>query len=131
MKSGAFEANYTVRITDNNGFFTVDAGSLAPGTYQWRVKGPKYLANSGTVTVSGSTVFIEMGLMKVGDSNNDNRVNISDFIIMKVSFGRTIGDPDYDDRADFTGDQAINVADFNLLKVTFGEGGAPPIMPGR
>lgn len=129
LKSGALEVNYPALTTDNNGFFTLDSGPMQYGSYQWRVKGPKYLANVGTATLSGNTLTIEMGLMRVGDANNDNIVNVVDFNIMKVTFGKGIGEPGYDDRADFTGDQAVNVSDFNLLKINFGQGGGNPTGP--
>lgn len=67
--------------------------------------------------------------MSVGDCNDDNGVNVADFNIMKVTFGKTIGNPGYDDRADFNGDQWVNISDFNMLKVNFGRGGSPPIGP--
>src|SRR5207253_6895657 len=97
----------------------------------WRVKGSKFLANSGTVQLTGAPVTsVEMGLMRTGDCDNDNVINVSDFSILKNTFGKTIGDPGYDDRADFTGDNTVNVTDFNLMKVNFGQSGAPPISPG-
>ncbi len=132
LKSGVTEVNYPPQNTDASGFFTVSVGGLAVGTYNWRVKGSKFLANSGSVVLAGDpSTNVEMGLMWVGDANNNNIVNVSDFSIMKATFGKSVGDPGYDDRADFTGDQTVNVADFNLLKVNFGQGGAPPIGPER
>ena len=50
---------------------------------------------------------------------------------MKATFGKGIGDPGYDERADFNGDTMVNVSDFVFLKATFGHGGAPPIWVGR
>jgi hypothetical protein len=67
-----------------------------------------------------------MGQMSAGDANNDNVVSIADFTIVKAAFGTSIGDPGYDDRADFTGDMAVNLADFNWLRTNFGTSGAPP-----
>ncbi len=132
LKSGTTEVNYPSQNTDASGFFTVPIGGLPSGTYAWRVKDPKYLANSGTLVItSGSNSAQEMGLMRAGDANDDNIVNVSDFNIMKATFGRGVGEPSYDDRADFTGDQRVNVQDFNLLKINFGNGGAPPIKPSR
>ena len=119
---------------------------LASGTYDWRVKGPKYLANSGSLVLTGlhpgrsgtynlrtfelsNLQTLEAGSMKAGDCNNDNAVNITDFSILKSSFGKANGDPGYDERADFTGDNAVNISDFSILKNNFGLGGAPPINP--
>jgi hypothetical protein len=130
LKLGTTEVNYTSQNTNSSGFFTVSVSSLASGTYNWRVKGPKYLANSGTVILSGASVTNqEMGLMKVGDCNNDNVVNVQDFNILKTTFGKLAGDPGYDGRADFNGDNLVSVLDFNLLKGNFGFGGVPPLGP--
>jgi hypothetical protein len=109
----------------------VSVSGLAAGTYSWRIKGSKSLANSGVITLTGSlTTTQEMGLMRTGDANNDNVVDVSDFNILKGSFGKTNGDPGYDDRADFTGDQTVSILDFTWLKSNFGQGGSPPIGPG-
>ena len=100
-------------------------------TYNWRVKDPKFLANSGSVSLAGAPqTNLEMGQMKAGDCNNDNVVTILDFNILKGTFGKAQGDPGYDDRADFTGDHTVTISDFNLLKGNFGQGGSPPIRPG-
>lgn len=129
LKLGTTEVNYPAQMTDPYGFFTVSAASLPTGTYSWRVKGPRFLANSGVVQLSGgpSTTNVEMGMLRAGDSDSNDAVNIYDFNIVKRAFGTTVGDPGYDDRADFTGDQAVNIADFNIQKVNFGSAGAPPI----
>ena len=130
LKSGTTEVNHTGLTTDASGFFTVPVGSLPNGSYNWRVKGAKHLANSGAVSLTGAPqVNQEMGLMRAGDCNNDNVVGAADFNILRASFGFTLGDPNYDARADFTGDNVVNATDFNLLRTNFGTGGAPPIRP--
>ncbi len=130
LKSDTTEVSYPSQTTDGSGNFSVSVGGLANGAYSWRVKGPKYLANSGLVTLNGDPITsVEIGLMRVGDANNDNYITISDFNIMKVTFGKGCGDPGYDDRADFTGDCFVNISDFNLMKRNFGQEGAPPISP--
>jgi hypothetical protein len=130
LKLGATENDYAIQDTDANGHFLSDVSGLSDGTYNWRVKGPKYLANCGTVGLAGApTTSQEMGLMRAGDCNNDNIVSIVDFNILKNSFGRTVGNPGYDDRADFTGDQTVNISDFNLQKQTFGVNGCAALGP--
>jgi hypothetical protein len=124
-----YEHNYS-GTTDAHGVFTATLDNPPAGVYQWRVKGSKYLANSGTVTLSGAIITpLEVGMLRVGDADNNNTVNVADFNITKITFGKGVGDPGYDDRADFDGNRIINVADFSLLKNTFGQGGAPPIIP--
>jgi hypothetical protein len=130
LKLGTSEVNYPATATDASGNFVVSVTGLVSGTWSWRVKGPKYLANMGSVNLMGGpTTSAEMNLMKTGDSNNDNVITVLDFSIIKATFGKGAGDPSYDDRGDFTGDQLVSVLDFNLLKGNFGTGGAPPIVP--
>lgn len=154
LKLGATEINYPSQTTDASGFFTVSVDGLPGGTYNWRVKGPKYLANAGTVSLSvrrlegwnvetfGTnnvltfqpsnllTASLEMGLTNTGDCNDDNLVSVADFNILRMTFDKVPGDPGYDERADLTGDNTVNVIDFNLIKVNFGTSGAPPVHPG-
>ncbi len=131
LKLGTTEVNYPRQLTDANGFFTVSVGSLANGTYNWRAKGPKFIANSGQVILTGAPFTqLDLGLMKNGDCNNDNIVNASDFNVLRVAFGKGVHDPGYDDRADLNGDLTVNASDFNLMRVNFGLAGAPPIIPG-
>jgi Dockerin type I domain/FG-GAP-like repeat len=130
LKSGTTEVNYPVQNTDASGFFT-QVVTLPNGTYDWRVKGAKFLANSGTANLSGAPqTNVEMGLMRAGDCNNDNVISVQDFNILKNTFGKANGDPGYDARADFNGDNAVSVQDFNLLKGNFGQGGSPSLGPG-
>lgn len=128
---GGTATEYTGLATDASGFFTVSVGSLPNGSYNWRVKDPKYLANGGILSLTGvPTTNVEMGLMRGGDCDDNNVVNATDFTILKNSFGKSFGELGYDDRADFTGDLVVNVTDFNLLRNNFGAGGAPPIRLG-
>jgi len=125
---GGSYIDYPMQNTDQSGYFSVDVTNLQPGDYYWRVKGPRYLANSGTLTLTGApTTEREMGLMLVGDSDGDNFIGISDFNIMKATFGLLCGYGDYDDRADFTGDCWVSMLDHSLLKRNFGMTGASPI----
>ena len=131
LKLGTTEVNYNYITTDASGTFTVPVAGLANGTYTWRVKDPQYLANSGTVALTGATTTQqEMGLMRAGDANNDNIVNTQDFQILRSSLGKSQGDTGYDSRADFNGDNTVTVTDFNLLRTNIGLGGAPPVLPG-
>ena len=130
LTTGGPDIEYPFQQTDDSGFFTVSVAGLPNGTYYWRAKGPQYLATSGNVTLTAGDVHLEMGTQTVGDANNDNCVGASDFNIVKNTFGKSLGDPGYDARADFTGDDTVSVPDFNLLKGNFGLCGAPPISPG-
>ena len=130
LKLGTTEMNYPPTTTDESGHFVVSVTGLVSGTWSWRVKGPQFLANSGTLTLAGAPVTeVEMGVMRTGDANNDNIDNITDFNIQKAVFAMACGQPGYDGRADFTEDCRINISDFNLLRADFGQSGAPQITP--
>jgi hypothetical protein len=131
LKLGALEVNYPPVTTDANGYFTVTVNSLAPGTYSWRSRGQRFLANAGVVVLSSAPLTnLEVGLLRTGDIDDNNVVNTTDFNAMRNTYGKTIGDPGFDPRADFNADRTVNITDFNLLKLNFGSGGAPPILPG-
>ena len=130
LAGGGPENNYSTN-TDASGFFTITSPA-GPGLYDWRVKNPQTLANSGSVTLpSSGTTQQEMGLLREGDANNDNCTSALDFNIVRSSFGKGVGDPGYDARADFNGDNIVNILDFGLQKNTFGLCGAGPITVGR
>ena len=130
LKSATTETNYPVQNTDASGFFTVSVGTLPADIYSWRVRAPRFMANSGTLSLTGApSTQQEMGLMRTGDANSDNCVNALDFNILKNTFGKTLGDTGYDARADFNGDNVVNTTDFNTLKGNFGSCGADPLSP--
>jgi hypothetical protein len=131
LKSGSVEVDYPVNMTDASGFFTVNVGSLVSDVYEWRIKNSKYLANSGALTLTGvMNINVEMGLMRAGDANNDNTVDVLDFNILKGTFGLSLGNPAYDSSADFNGDNVVDVLDFNLIKGNFGQSGPGPLRSG-
>jgi plastocyanin len=130
LQSGGPDNEYPGMSTDTGGNFTVTVGTLPGGAYNWRVKDPKYLANRGSVVLTGAPVTnVEMGLMKAGDASNNNVVDATDFTILKGTFGKSQGQVGYDDRADFSGDLTVNATDFTLLRATFGQSGGGPIGP--
>src|SRR5205814_755996 len=100
LKMGTQEIDYPTQNTDQNGLFAVNVTGLPDGTWDWRVKGTLSLATCGTLTLPPSGT-VEMGTQLGGDANNDNVVNIQDFSVLKASFGKSVGDPGYDPRADF------------------------------
>ncbi len=125
---GAIERNYGITTTDASGFFTFTVQDLPAGVYQWRVKGPQYLATAGSLTLGDAQVVSqEMSLQRTGDVDGSDYISVLDFNIMRSNFGRGIGEPAYDSRADLTGDQRVDIRDFNLIKATFSMSGDPPI----
>jgi len=132
---------YVGYATDASGNFTLPVGSLPSGTYTIRVKGPRNLSNgpggacNQTVSLTGGLVTnFEAGTMRAGDANsaggtNFNVVNSTDFTTLKATFGKSIGQPGYDNRADFDNNDVVNSTDFTLLKGNFGQAGCGPVGP--
>src|SRR5439155_11242937 len=124
--SGGPTSTY-IANTNASGYFTVDVASLisvTTGTYNWREKGSRSLANGGTLILTGGNQQAEMGVQAGGDADNDNVVGASDFNVLKATFNSVT-----DLRADFNNDGITNIQDFAILKVNFGQGGAPVTCP--
>src|SRR5207237_3428306 len=84
LTTGGPYIDYPLQNTDASGLFTVSVAGLPNGTYNWRAKGPQYLANAGTITLAGDPVtLLEAGLLRAGDVNGDNVVNINDFSTLR------------------------------------------------
>jgi len=128
--AGGAASEFAGFATDASGFVTFPLGSLVPGSYNVRVKGPRNLAMCGSVTLTGAvSTSTEMGTQPAGDADNSNLVSSVDFSIMRASFGKSFGQPGYDARADLDNTDAVSSADFTLLRGSFGLGGCAAIGP--
>jgi hypothetical protein len=106
--------------TTKSGSTAICQCSLIPGTYDVTVVSEHTLINvRRNVTISLPSTSVNMGTLLEGNANNDTIVNISDFGILAVSFGKMVGQPGYDARADFDRNGIINISDFGLLAVNF------------
>ena len=61
-------------------------------------------------TVTGAELWFEMP-----DFNGDGIVNAADFGAILAAWQTTLGDPDYDCKADTNGDGTVNAADFGVI----------------
>jgi len=55
-----------------------------------------------------------------GDADNNGYVGSSDFSILAGAYGTSVGNPAYDERADFNHDGYIGSADFSMLAGNYG-----------
>jgi len=112
----------TVTIPALAGSFTL--AGVTPGTYDIKIKESRALSTlrTGVVLVTGTTT-VDFSEQRVGDANNDNVVNITDFSLLKASFGKSTGQAGYDRRAEFDGNGVVNITDFVLMKSNFGRWG--------
>jgi len=56
-----------------------------------------------------------------GDADGDGYVGSSDFSILAGAYGTSVGDPAYDERADFNHDGYLGSADFSVLAGNYGK----------
>ncbi|MDZ4770627.1 MAG: hypothetical protein SGJ24_15990, partial [Chloroflexota bacterium] len=68
---------------------------------------------------------LDFGTLRMGDVNDSNAIDISDFSLLAASFGKTTGQAGFDARADLDASGAVNINDFSLLASNFGQSGAP------
>nr|MBC7245588.1 hypothetical protein [Chloroflexota bacterium] len=109
--------------TDAMGRFRVC--HVAPGIYDIVVKVYNTLANRlDGVAITTAEPLVDFGLLRSGDANNDNCVNILDFSLLGAAYGTCAGDSRFDYRADFNGDGCISLLDFSWLVTRFSEVGA-------
>jgi hypothetical protein len=109
--------------TDSYGRFTVC--KVMTGTYDIIAKGFNTLATRVEDKVLPSSgLSVTLGSLLSGDANNDNKVTIADFTILRAAYRTVKGDAAYDIRADFNNDGKVNIQDFSLLATHFSQAGA-------
>ncbi|MDZ4769221.1 MAG: dockerin type I domain-containing protein [Chloroflexota bacterium] len=111
-----------ILLTTDTGLMTLSG--QAPGTYRLYVKGTSTLAVKTIVTLVAGTNTITLPVLREGDANNDNTVNITDFSSLAAAFGSVAGGGTYNANADFNKDGVVNITDFSLLASSFGQSGA-------
>jgi len=109
----------TYAITDPSGYFTATAYLNQGVFYDIRVKNPHTLRNVKRDVQVFANISVDMGTLLEGDANNDNRIRISDFAILRSAYFTNEGDPGFDPRADFNEDNAIRISDFALLRSNY------------
>jgi len=121
---------YTTDV-DLNGDFTID--DVLIGNYDVFIKVDGYLQKGfANVLIESGINEIEVGVIAVGDVNNDNSVSLLDVSLFNASFGSTQGNSsNYNPLADLNCDGFTTVIDFSLLNTTFGQiGDMPPLVSG-
>lgn len=110
--------------SSNNDGLLVFQQMLEPGTYTMRIKPSFALAQTVEVTLVTGTNTYTTPAFRVGDSDNNNVVNITDFSLLAASFGIASGGNGFDTNTDFNRDGVVNISDFSLLAESFGQAGA-------
>lgn len=99
---------------------------IAPGTYDVAVKGATWLRQVAGSTVFGSaTVNAAAVTLTNGDVNNDNIVDIADYVLLSNAFSATPSDGNWLAGADLNGDLIVDIADYVILASSFSLTGTP------
>jgi len=112
-------ATYEVQTSDEGKF---EITRIAPGTYDIKVKHTRSLANLVEgVVMEASETQVDFGTLREGNCNGDTTIDITDFSLLRASFGRMVGEEGYNDSCDFNRDGIVDITDFSLLRQNFGE----------
>jgi hypothetical protein len=100
---------------------------IPAGTYDMTVKGNKWLREKVTDVgvAGGNSAIVDFPILKGGDANDSNSVNVLDLNILKSTYGKSDNQPGYDPQADFNNSNSVNVLDLNILKTNYGRKGVP------
>ncbi len=93
------------------------------GPVDIRIKGGTWLARR--ITITGDSWVENLGSIRFhnGDANNDNAVNVADFLALRSAFGSVPGSPRWNPNADFDRNGAVNIDDFLIVRKNFGRSG--------
>jgi hypothetical protein len=97
--------------------------ALASGNYTLCVKNAHTLQNQVTFTVPLASEFIDFGTLLEGDADNDNHIDLMDFVHVYLSKDQCEGDPNYNVNADFNADGCVGITDAQLLANNYGQAG--------
>ena len=110
----------TTGYSGSGGDFNVTG--IPEGTYFIKFTANKYLVKKESNVVVFAGEVTGMGTIKltVGDVNNDNKVNLIDLILTANAYGKTKGQPGYNESCDFNNDDAVNLADLVYMSKSYG-----------
>lgn len=109
--SGVFQV-----ALDAQGRFLVPA---SPGRYLVWTWVPRFLQRRAGPVIVGSTLT-EVGFALLGgDCDEDNDVDIGDFLILAAAYETRAGDPGYAPGADLNGDEAVDLDDYLILAANY------------
>lgn len=117
-------------IGDDFRYIIPDPNPSTPGVYTLIAQTHKYVAKKFTVdTSTGTTIPLDVVLPFTGDITRDGVVNLNDFSILSIAYGRRYTDASWTTSiqtsytavdADLTMDGSVNLNDFSLLSIGYG-----------
>ncbi len=99
--------------------------ALANGDYTLCVKNAHTLQNQVkfSVPLAEGNDFVDFGILPEGDADDDNHIDLMDFVQVYLSKDQCDGDPNYNPNADFNADGCVGIADAQLLANNYGKAG--------
>jgi hypothetical protein len=129
------QALFTFRSTSGGPAFSVEVTLNADHTfalngiprdhYTLHVKADKWLARNFDLDITQQDAAGLTATLRVGDANNDNRVDILDLGMLADAFNATPASPHWNANADFNGDGKVDITDLGLLANNFNTHGDP------
>ena len=121
-----YGADFTLTPLPNSAFGTFAVSNLPSGVYDIAIKGAKNLRGVLRGVTLSARAYLPNITLSVGDANNDNAVDASDFGVLVGAYNgdSTIPGSGYDPAADFNFDGVVDTQDFALLVGEYGAVGA-------
>ncbi len=116
---GQVQLNYTlVGPQTYNGVLPIFGGigllvDLEPGTYTLTLSGSHWLTRVVKDIVVEGVKLVNVSLVN-GDSDGDNQVNLFDFVVLDINFGKAHA------MADLDGSGTVNLFDYVIIDTNFG-----------
>ncbi|MCM8813334.1 MAG: cohesin domain-containing protein [Candidatus Omnitrophica bacterium] len=105
--------------TGSDGSFSI--AGVPAGTYDVAVKTPNCLrARQSSVNIGrlGTVSGINLAL-RGGDADNNNVVDMTDYVILRAAYNTIQGNARYDVRADFDGNRIVDMTDYAILRSNY------------
>lgn len=93
------------------------------GEYDLAFRSDAFLRRVVSLDATTGNVGNLVVVLRPGDVNRDNSVNIADFLLLRAAFGSGEGNPNWNPLADLDGNGTVNFADFLRLRGSFGTSG--------
>jgi protocatechuate 3,4-dioxygenase beta subunit len=111
----------TNAISDDQGRFAF--AGLLPGAYTLEASAHGFLSTRAEFTLADNQQYaLPNGLLKPGDTNEDNRIDLSDVALIAANFNG----PAHIAEADLNGDGWVDIRDLSLAGALFGTSGPLP-----
>lgn len=109
-------ASRTVYLNAQGRYWLQVEGS---GEADFRFKGRHWLAARTTANLGPAGATTVNAVLPNGDCDNDNDVDLGDFLILAAAYEAELGEPTFSASADLDEDDAVDVEDFLILAANY------------